>query len=52
MFDIPQGILQSHPFLMSQKFETQGCQYYEGKRIKSVFADKGNSKTSLGATLY
>ena len=27
---------------MSRNFETQDCQRYEVKRIKSIFADKGN----------
>ena len=37
---IRQEILQSHPFLMSRKFERQGCQWYEVKRIKTIFAVK------------
>ena len=37
-----QEILQCHPFLMSGKFETQGYQWFGVKRIKSIFADKGN----------
>ena len=31
-----QSILQSHPFLMSQSFETQGWQWYGVKGIKST----------------
>ena len=49
MFDILQEILPSHPFLMSQKLETQGCQLYGVKRIKSIFAVKGNNETRFGA---
>ena len=33
---------------MSQNFETQGCRWYEVKRIKSIFADKGVVKQGLG----
>ena len=40
-FLIPQEILRSHPFLMSQKFKMQGCQWYGVKWIKSIFANKG-----------
>ena len=29
-------ILLSYPFLMSRNFETQGCQWYGVKRIKSI----------------
>ena len=51
MYDILQEILQSYPLLMSRKFETHGCQWYGVKRIKSSFADKGNSGTRFGAPL-
>ena len=44
--------LQSHPFLMSRNFETQGCQWYEIKRIIAIFAGEGNSKTRSGSPLY
>ena len=33
------------------KFETQGCQWYEVKQIKSIFADKGNVEQGLGLSL-
>ena len=39
MVDGLQEILQSHPFLMSRKFETQGRQWYGVERIKYIFAD-------------
>ena len=42
-----QEILLNHPSLMSRNFEMQGCQWYVVKRIKSTFADKGNSEKSL-----
>ena len=45
-------ILQSHPFLISQNFETQGCQMCEVERIKSIFAVKWNSGTRYGVPLY
>ena len=45
-------VLQSHPFLMSRKFETQGCQWYKIKRTKSSFVDKGNGETRFEAPLY
>ena len=32
---------------MSQKFETQGCQWYRVKRITSIFADKGIEEQGL-----
>ena len=34
---------------MSQNFDTQGCQWYGVKRIKSIFADKGNCETRFEA---
>ena len=34
-------ILQTHPFLMSRNFQKQGCQWYEVKRITSIFAIRG-----------
>ena len=40
-----------HPFLILLKFKTQGYQYNAVKRIQSIFADKENSKTRLGAPL-
>ena len=49
MFNNLQEILQSHPFLMSQKFETNSYQRHGIKRIKSIFADRG---MRLGASLY
>ena len=53
IFDILQEkFLQSHPLLMSQKFETQGCQWHGVKQIKYIFTDEGNSRTRIGATLY
>ena len=30
----------------------QGCQWYKGKRIKSIFVDKGNSGLRFGAPRY
>ena len=48
MFDILREILQSYPFLMSQNFKTQGCQWYEVLRLKPIFADKENSELGLG----
>ena len=33
---------------MSRNFETQGCKWYGVERIKSNFADKGNSGTRFG----
>ena len=51
--DILQEILPSHPFVMSRKFETQGYQWYEDKRIKYVLANsKENNGTRFGAPLY
>ena len=41
--------MHSHSFLMSPKFETQGCQWYGVKQINSIFADKRNSETRIGA---
>ena len=52
MFDILQKILRSHPFLILQNFEKQGCQSCGVKRIKSIFTDKGNSETRFGTPLY
>ena len=49
MFNNLQEILQSHPFLMSQKFETNSYHCHGIKRIKSIFADRG---IRLGASLY
>ena len=49
---ILQEILQSYPFLMSRNFETQCSQWHEVKRIKSIFADEGNSETEFKAPLY
>ena len=34
---------------MSRNFETQGSQRCEVKRIKPIFADKGNNETRLRA---
>ena len=36
--------------LMSQKFEKQDCQWYEVKRIKSIFSRKGNSGKKVWST--
>ena len=33
---------------MSRKFDLQGCQWYEVKQIKSIFAEKGIVKQDLG----
>ena len=38
MFNNQQELFNSHPFLMSLKFETKGCQWYQVKRIKSIYA--------------
>ena len=43
--------LQGHPFLMSRKFETQGCPWYGAKWIKSIFADRGILEQGLGHLL-
>ena len=40
--------MQSHPLLMSQKLETQGCQWYGVKGIKSIFVDKEIEEQGLG----
>ena len=45
-------IVQSHFFLMSQKFKMQGFQWYGVKRNKSNFVDMDNSRTRFRATLY
>ena len=42
-------ILQSCPFLMSRKFETQRCKWYGVKWITSIFADKEKSGRRFGA---
>ena len=54
MFGIVKDVIsRSHAILMSQNFEMQNRQcWYEDKRIKYIFADKGNSGTRLGAPLY
>ena len=52
MVDDLQEILQSHPFLMTRNFETQGCQWYGVKQINSIFADKGNSAARFRAPRY
>ena len=52
MFKNLREILRSYPFLMSQKFETQYCQWCGVKGIKSIFADKANSETRFGALFY
>ena len=49
---IMQEILQSHFFLMSRKFKTQNCQWFEVKQIKSIFAEKWDSETRFGAPVY
>ena len=51
-FSIFQEILQSHSFLMLLQFETQGCHWYAIKRIKSIFADKGNIGAKCDAPLH
>ena len=48
VFGIMRESLQSDPFPMSQNFETQGCQWYGVKRIKSSFANKRNMEQGLG----
>ena len=45
-------ILRSHPFLVSQNFETQSCQWYGVKRTKFIFAGERNTKTRFGVPLY
>ena len=45
-------ILLSHPFWMSQKFKTQGCQWYGVKQNKYIYMDKEESGTGFGALLY
>ena len=45
-------IFQSHSFLLSQKLETYGCQWYGVKRIKSIFAYKKNIEKRFKAPLY
>ena len=52
MIDGLKEILQSHSFLMSRNFETQGCQRYAIKQISSIFANKGNSGTRFWAPHY
>ena len=47
---ILQEILQSHCFLMSRNFKTQGCQWYGIKRIKSIFADKSSGRARFLGT--
>ena len=42
VFDILQDIVQSHPLLMSQKFETQGCEWY-GAEMETVRVDQHRS---------
>ena len=51
-FGILQEILRSHPFLTSRKFKAQGCKWYGNKRIKYIFANKGNCGARLGAPFY
>ena len=51
-FLILKDILQSLPFLMSPKFKTQNCHWYEVKQIKSILAGKGNSGTRIEVLLY
>ena len=41
MLLILQEFWQSHPYLMLQNCETQGCLSYSVKHIKSIFAHKG-----------
>ena len=49
---ILQKVLLSHPFLMSQNFEMQGCQWYGVKRSKSIFADMENKEKTGKNTEY
>ena len=51
MLDILQEILQSHPFLMLQSFETQGYQWYGVKRIKFISWIRGIVEQGLGHLL-
>ena len=51
-FLIVQEILQSRPFLVSQKFKTRGCQWYGIDQTKYVFVYKENNETRFGAPLY
>ena len=51
-FDIPQEILQSHSFMMVQKFEMKGYQWYGVKWIGSTFKNKENNETWCRALLY
>ena len=45
-FNIQQEIWLSHLFLMLRNFEAQGYLWYGvGKRIKCIFAGKGNYET-------
>ena len=41
MFDILQEILQSHPFLISQSFKIQGCQWNDVNRLILFTLSKG-----------
>ena len=45
-------ILERRPFLISSNFETQSCQCYGVKRIKSIFVDMVNSRTRFAAPFY
>ena len=36
---------------MSQNFKSRGCQWYEVKRIKSIFANNENGETRFGTSL-
>ena len=45
-------ILESHPFLMSQNFKTQGRQWHGVKHIKAIFVGKGIEEKGFGALLY
>ena len=49
MFDIVQKFLQSHSVFDVRKIRSAGCQWYEVKRSKSIFADKRYSETRFGA---
>ena len=45
MFEYLQETLHNHSILMSQKFETQVCQWYEVMLVIYNFADKRISET-------
>ena len=52
MYDILQQILQNHHFLMTQNFETQGCEWYVVKRINLSLDEKNSGKRSGLGNLF